>query len=60
MHSVGKSLRGKKLDFLNFLLFGYTYMYEGRKHPKKVPSEIPAFPRNHTISVDFGDLSGTQ
>ena len=47
-----------KIDFLYFLIFGYTY--EGRKHPKKVRSEMPAFSRNHMISVDFGDLSGTR
>ena len=59
LHSVGKSRRGKKIDFLNFLIFGYSLMrVEGTL--KKVRSEMTAFSRNHMISVDFGDLSGTR
>ena len=33
LHSVGKNRRGKNIDFLLFLIFGYTY--EGRSPPKK-------------------------
>ena len=50
----------KKIDFLRFLILDtHTCMREDH-NPKQVRSEMPAFSRNHIISVDLGDLSGTR